>query len=155
MLSVLYIIILKEVVHVERFVFLACIASSGRDSSRSPVSYTHLDVYKRQSLYRHRIRLAFNAASNRHLCHLPVLPAVIHVCLLYTSLHLSEAVDNINVNRLLVCRCRGVVELEMDNGTVFLPNDFYQMCLRDRRKYSRCRTSVSPRKKKPETRSRK
>ena len=35
MLSVLYIIILKEVVHVERFVFLACIASSGRDSSRS------------------------------------------------------------------------------------------------------------------------
>ena len=27
-------------------------------------------------------------------------------------LHLSEAVDNINVNRLLVCRCRGVVEPE-------------------------------------------
>lgn len=27
-------------------------------------------------------------------------------------LHLPEAVDNINVNRLLVCRCRGVVEPE-------------------------------------------
>lgn len=27
-------------------------------------------------------------------------------------LHLPEAVDDINVNRLLVCRCRGVVEPE-------------------------------------------
>ena len=27
-------------------------------------------------------------------------------------LHLSEAVDDINVYRLLVCRCRGVVEPE-------------------------------------------
>ena len=31
------------------------------------------------SLHRYRIRLAFNAASYRHLCHLPVLPAVIHI----------------------------------------------------------------------------